>query len=815
MTKKQGKKSTKKIEEDQDQDVLPESLPVLISVDLVAFPHVMMSLYIDQPHSIKAVEAAIEESGLIFIIAEEGDEVGRIGINDLCRFGIVAEVIKMLRLTDGRYKILLQGKYRGKARKYHELNNYLVASISPVAEKPVKINETIENLLQNIRENLQVLVEYEHVPEELLLVTEELDDPGVLADIIIAHYKLEVPEAQALLEELDPAVRIAETDKIIKSDLNKLVVTEGVKDKTREELTRGQRDFFLREQLKQIQRELGEDDSVSEDLLSLKKSLDAKKMPENARTEADKQFQRLERMHPETSEYAMLRTYLEWVVDLPWSDSTRDRISLKIAENILNEDHFGLEKPKDRILEFLSVRKLKKDSKGPILCFVGPPGVGKTSLGRSIARCLNRQFFRMSLGGVRDEAEMRGHRRTYVGALPGRIIQGLKEAGTNNPVFLLDELDKVGSDFRGDPASALLEILDPVQNKTFRDHYLNMEFDLSRCLFIATANTTDTIPDALLDRLEVIYISGYTLDEKNRIASKYLIPRQLKEHGLVKQSIEFADEAIRFLIERYTREAGVRNLEREIGSVCRKLARQIVDKEEAIKVITEEVIQNFLGPTRFDPEQDDKEDQIGLARGLAWTVAGGDVLPVEVSVAPGKGKLTLTGQLGDVMQESAQAAVFYARANAEDLGFDSSFYHKTDIHIHLPGGATPKDGPSAGITIVTALVSMLSGRKVSKDVAMTGEITLRGSVLQVGGLKEKALAALRYGISKIVIPAGNEKDIQDIPAEQRQQLTFFPVRHVSEVLEIALLPEESRPDPSTLGTRGKAMKGTLLVEKKL
>ena len=641
-------------------------------------------------------------------------------------------------------------------------------------------------LINRIRENLQVLVEYEHIPEEMLIVTEEVQDPNILTDVILAHYKLEMSHAQKALEELNPLKRLRMADGTITDDLNKFILTEKIKDKARDEMSKGQREYYLREQLRQIQRELGETDLGSDDLQILRRQLTALKLPTQAREEAFKQLKRLERMSPESSEFALLRTYLEWITDLPWSTRTVDQLDLVKAKRVLDEDHFGLDKVKDRILEYLSVRALNPESKGPILCFVGPPGVGKTSLGKSIARALGRNFQRISLGGIRDEAEIRGHRRTYVGALPGRIIQGLKQSQSRNPVFLLDELDKVGADFRGDPAAALLEVLDPHQNHDFRDHYLNVPFDLSDVLFVATANTIDTIPEALIDRLELLSIPGYTLQEKHKIATKYVIPRQLEENGLKNQKVSFTDDAIELVIDRYTREAGVRSLEREVGSLCRKLAREFAEKGKTSKVIDAVRVRKLLGVTKYDPEVTEQREAVGLARGLAWTIHGGEVMPVEVSLAKGSGVLTLTGQLGSVMQESAQAAMFYARANSAVLGLESDFHSKYDVHIHVPSGATPKDGPSAGITIATALVSALSNRKISKEIAMTGEMTLRGTILAVGGLREKALAALQYGITKVIIPFENIKDLEEVPEEQRSKIQFIPVKHVSEVLELAL-----------------------------
>jgi len=771
-----------------DEIPIPSVMPVLAAKDMVPFPGVMMSLYLSRPESIRAMEAAMNGERLVLVVAQMKVDVEDPAAKDLYKIGVVAHIVRTLQVQDGRYKVLLQGLIRARVRKYETRNRYMIARIEPLPQpKARKIPAATQAIINRIRENLQVLVEYEHLPEEMLIVTEEIQDPGTLADVILAHYKVDLKEAQAALEEMDSIKRIKLTDSAISDDLNKFILAEKIKDKARDEMSKGQREYYLREQIKQIQRELGESDLGSDDLQALRVRLTDLRLPKQANDEAFKQLKRLEQMSPESSEFALLRTYLEWITDLPWSVRTKDRLDLGRAKAILDEDHFGLDKVKDRILEYLSVRTLNPDSKGPILCFVGPPGVGKTSLGKSIARALGRSFNRMSLGGMRDEAEIRGHRRTYVGALPGRIIQGLKQAGSRNPVFVLDELDKIGADFRGDPASALLEVLDPHQNREFTDHYLNVAFDLSEVLFVATANTIDTIPEALIDRLELLWIPGYTSQEKQKIATRYIIPRQLREAGLEKHKINFTPSAIELIVERYTREAGVRNLEREIGAVCRKVAREFAEKRKVQKTIDAGKIAKLLGPTKYDPEVTEQREAVGLVRGLAWTTLGGEVMPVEVSLAKGGGSLALTGQLGNVMQESAQAALFYARANAAVLGLDPEFHSKHDIHIHVPGGATPKDGPSAGITIATALVSVLSGRKVSKDIAMTGEMTLRGNVLAVGGLREKALAALQYGIRKVIIPFENIKDLEEIPEEQRKQIQFIPVKHVSEVLELALL----------------------------
>jgi ATP-dependent Lon protease len=772
----------------------PEVLPTLPAREMVAFPGVMLSLYVARPGSIAAIDEAQKQQGLLFVVSQKNHNDEEPAISELHKIGVVVHIVRVLSTSDGRYKVLLQGLTRAQAKRIDKkssgsLNSHI--EIIPAGE--IKNTKQVTDLIARIRKNIQVMVEQEHLPEEMLLVIEEIEDPAVMSDVILAHYKMDLNIAQSMLEELDPLKRLHFTDKLISDDLKQFQLSEGIRVKAQDEMSNAQREYFLREQIKQIQKELGDADTGVDDLAQIKAALKKAKLSKAAEVEANNQLRRLERMHPEASEYALLRTYLEWIADLPWELKTKDILDIKAAKKILDRDHHGLDKAKDRILEYLSVRKLSPDSKGPILCFVGPPGVGKTSLGRSIAESLGRKFFRISLGGVRDEAEIRGHRRTYVGALPGRIIQGLKQVGSRNPVIVLDELDKVGADFRGDPASALLEVLDPKQNQEFRDHYLNVDFDLSDVLFVATANTLDTIPDALLDRLETIYISGYTLEEKIEISKQYLVPRQREENGLKNHEMKVTDGAIEFLIERYTREAGVRNLEREIGALFRKVAREKVEKKNIINAIGLKDVEKLLGVTKFDPEETEKNAAIGLVRGLAWTIVGGEVMPIECSVAPGTGTLSLTGQLGSVMQESAQAALFYARSNAQKLGLDKAFNTKYDIHIHLPGAATPKDGPSAGVTIVTALVSALSKRRIDANVAMTGEVTLRGNVMAVGGIKEKVLAAIRLGITDIIIPAENEKDLEEVQPELKKKVKFHTVRHVEEVLKLALLdkPKET------------------------
>lgn len=802
-SKTKSNRSPHVFEDQSGPTSIPSRLPVLAAKDLVAFPSVMMSLHVTRDVSVSAVERAMETDKLIFLVAQKDQSVESPEAKDLHKVGVIGNVIRTLQLPDGRYKVLVQGLERARAKRYEDRDGVMMAHLEVLPSHSTSEPSGKDVARMNrIRENLQLLVQHEQRPEEILLVTEEINDPGVLADVILAHYNLDAKASQSLLEELDPRKRLQATDDIIADDLNQFFVSEQIKDKAQTEMNKGQREYYLREQMRQINRELGEAEGQSEDLAQLKAVLDKAKLPPHAKQEAEKQVRRLEKMQPEASEYALIRTYLDWIAEIPWSVRTKDRLQLDSAQKILDEDHFGLEKAKERILEYLSVLKLKQDSRGPILCFVGPPGVGKTSLGKSIANALGRNFVRVSIGGVRDEAEIRGHRRTYVGALPGRVIQGMKQAGSKNCVFVLDELDKVGADFRGDPASALLEVLDPQQNKDFLDHYLGVAYDLSEVLFIATANTLDTIPEALLDRLEVIYISGYTTEEKVKIAERFLVPRQLKENGLGNKKISVDDAALLFLIDRYTREAGVRNLEREVGSLFRKLAREFVEKKTLPKRLTEEGIKRLLGPTKFDPEVSEIVEQEGVVRGLAWTVHGGELMPIEVSIAKGSGQLQLTGQLGSIMQESAQAALFYSRANAKMLGLDPDFHQKYDIHVHVPGGATPKDGPSAGITIATAVVSALARRKVSREIAMTGEITLRGNVLPVGGLKEKALAALRYGITKVIIPFENMKDLEDVPKEQRDRIKFIPVKHIGEVLKIALLqPEKLKSSKKSTGRK--------------
>ncbi|HXX79939.1 MAG TPA: endopeptidase La, partial [Thermodesulfovibrionales bacterium] len=621
---------------------------------------------------------------------------------------------------------------------------------------------------------------------DIMVVVENLEDPGRLADLVASNLGLKTEQAQEVLEIMEPVQRLKKVSDILSREIELLIVQQKIQTEARGEIDKTQREYFLREQLKAIQKELGEIDERGEEVNELRKKIEEAKMPEKVLKEAEKQLKRLGKMHPDSAEAATVRTYLEWMVEIPWSKSTKDKLDIRAAEKVLNKDHYDLEKVKERILEYLSVRKLKEKMKGPILCFIGPPGVGKTSLGKSIARSLGREFVRMSLGGVRDEAEIRGHRRTYVGALPGRIIQGMKQAGTNNPVFMLDEVDKIGMDFRGDPSSALLEVLDPEQNNAFVDHYLGVPFDLSHVMFITTGNLADTIPGPLRDRMEVIYLSGYTAEEKLGIAKNYLVPKQLEEHGITKKILKMTDAALLLVISQYTREAGVRSLEREIANLCRKVAKRIAEGDQQNFVVTPRNLHKFLGVPKYLPEEEMERDEVGVATGLAWTESGGDIIYIEATTMKGKGGLTLTGQLGDVMKESAQAALSYIRSRAKGLGIKDDVFSRTDMHIHVPAGAIPKDGPSAGITMATAIASALTGKPVNKSVAMTGEVTLRGRVLPIGGLKEKSLAAKRMGINRVIIPSRNKKDIEDIPKYVKKDMQFLLVDTMDDVLKVAL-----------------------------
>jgi ATP-dependent Lon protease len=776
-------------QEEQQQVEIPDRLPLLPIRDIVIFPYMILPLFVGRDMSIKAIDDALSGNRLILLVAQKDLNTENPEPKDLYPVGTVGMIMRMLKLPDGRVKVLVQGMSKARIKDYVQTEPYFLVNIEKITEpKDEKLTLEAEALMRNVKEQLEKMISLgKMLLPDIMVIVENIDDPGKLADLVASNLGLKVDVAQEVLEILDPKERLIKVNEIISKELEVLTMQQKIQASARGEIDKSQREYFLREQLKAIQKELGETDERTEEINDLRKKVEDAKMPEKVLAETEKQLKRLERMHPDAAESAVIRSYIETLAELPWSKSTQDNLDIKGAKKILDEDHYDLEKVKDRILEYLAVRKLKDKLKGPILCFVGPPGVGKTSLGKSIARALGREFFRMSLGGIRDEAEIRGHRRTYVGALPGRIIQGIRQCNTNNPVFMLDEVDKVGADFRGDPSAALLEVLDPEQNFAFVDHYLAVPFDLSNVMFITTANLADPIIPALRDRMEVIHIAGYTEEEKKGIALKYLIPRQLVENGVTEKDILFSDQALTQLISQYTRESGLRNLEREIANICRKVARKIAEGKKGPMHIVPKDLYKYVGPPRYLPEEEREKDEVGVATGLAWTESGGEILFIEATTMKGKGSLTLTGHLGEVMKESAQAALSYVRSKAPALGIKEDVFAKTDIHIHVPAGAIPKDGPSAGVTMGTAITSALTGRPVSKDVAMTGEITLRGRVLPIGGLKEKTLAARRAGVKTVIVPKRNAKDIDDIPKLVRKSLEIKFVEHMDEVLDIALL----------------------------
>jgi ATP-dependent Lon protease len=772
---------------------LPESdvLPLIPVRDVVIFPHMILPLFVGREKSIAAVNEALATDRLVFL-ATQKQMIDSPDVEDIYRVGTMAQIMRTLKLPDGRQKVMVQGIQKGKIVDFVSQEPHFKVRIESVFDtEPGELTLEGEAQIKLVRDQVNELISLgKNLPSEMSSILQHVREPSNFADLIAGNLGFQLEDVQSLLETLDPIARLRRLSTLLSQEIEIFTVQNRIQNQAREEMNKSQKEFFLREQMRAIQTELGEGDLKNEDLEDFRQRLEEAKMPETVHQEAEKQLRRLEMMHTEAAEYSMLHTYLDWLVSLPWNHSTRDNLDLIKAAKVLDEDHYDLEKVKERILEFLAVRKLTKKLRGPVLCFVGPPGVGKTSLGKSIARALGRKFTRVSLGGIRDEAEIRGHRRTYVGALPGRIMQGVKQAGTNNPVFMLDELDKVGADFRGDPSAALLELLDPEQNHAFSDHYINLPFDLSKVMFIVTANIIDPIPSALKDRLEIIRLSGYNADEKLAIAKRFLVPRQTEANGLKKASLHFSDKALLKVISEYTCEAGLRNLEREIGSICRKVARIIAEGKKQPLAISENSMAKFLGPAKFLPEEERRENETGVCTGLAWTEAGGEVLYVEVSVMEGKGQLSLTGQLGDVMKESAHAALSFARAHSADLEIDPSLFAKQDVHVHVPAGAIPKDGPSAGITITTAIISALSGRGIKKGVAMTGEVTLRGKILAVGGLKEKILAAVRAGIKTIVIPNANKKDLVEIPPNLLKKVHIIPVKSMDEVLQ-ATLEEKS------------------------
>jgi ATP-dependent Lon protease len=778
-----------KTETEKEKEVeIPDNVPVLPVRDIVVFPYMILPLFVGREMSIKAIEHSLNTNRMVLLLTQKDMNIENPKPEDLYSVGAVGIIMRMLKLPDGRVKILVQGLSKARTKKYSQTEPFFQANIEKIIEKkPDVLSIEDEAQMRTVKEQLDKSVSLgKTILPDIMGVMENIEDPGRLADLVASNLGLKSENAQEILEIIDPLQRLKRVSDILGREIELLIVQQKIQSEARGEIDKTQREYFLREQLKAIQKELGDIDERGEEVKEFRKKIEEAKMPEKVSKEAEKQLKRLEKMHPDSAEAATVRTYLDWLVELPWAKATTDNLDIKAAEKVLNEDHYDLEKVKERILEYLSVRKLKENMKGPIICFIGPPGVGKTSLGRSIARALGREFGRMSLGGVRDEAEIRGHRRTYVGALPGRIIQGIKTAGTNNPVFMLDEIDKIGMDFRGDPSSALLEVLDPEQNNSFVDHYLTVPFDLSKVMFITTGNLIDTIPNALRDRMEIIFLSGYTTEEKLGIAKNYLIPKQLGEHGISNKILRITDPGLRNLISQYTREAGVRNLEREFANLCRKVARKIAEGKEKMFVINVQNIRRYLGVPKYLPEEEMEKDEVGVATGLAWTEAGGDIIYVEATPMKGKGQLTLTGQLGDVMKESAHAALSYIRSRSKNLGLKDDLFSKTDIHIHVPAGAIPKDGPSAGITMATAIASALTGKAVSKNVAMTGEVTLRGRVLPIGGLKEKALAAKRMGIKRVVIPKRNRKDLDDIPKYIKKDMEFVFAETMDDVLKAAL-----------------------------
>jgi len=766
---------------------IPEVMPLLPVRDVVVYPFMIIPLFVGREMSVKAVDSALAGDRMILLATQHEISEEDPAPDKIYTVGTVAMIMRMLKLPDGRVKILVQGLTKARIAEYTSEKPFYTVRVERMVDVPlVDISLETEALIRTVREQLTKVIELgKQISPEVMVILENIQDPGSMADLIASNLGLKVPDAQQLLEMNDPVSRLTKINEILNREVELLSVQAKIQSAAREEMGKNQREYYLREQLRAIQQELG-DGEGKEELVEIRKAIETAKMPENAEKEALKQLSRLENMHPDAGEAGIIRTYLDWLVELPWGKSTRDSLDIIRAQKILDDDHYYLDKIKERILEFLAVRKLKKKMKGPILCFVGPPGVGKTSLGKSIARAMGRKFVRISLGGVRDEAEIRGHRRTYIGALPGRIIQGLKQAGTNNPVFMLDELDKLGYDFKGDPSSALLEVLDPEQNHSFSDHYINLPFSLANVMFIATANQIDPVPSALRDRMEVINLSGYTEEEKLEIARRYLVPRQKKENGLKDKNISFDDDSIREIIAKYTREAGLRNLEREIGKVCRKVARKVAEGNKRLVKVTAKNVQTFLGAPKYLREEDLDKNEVGVVNGLAWTPVGGEILHIEASLMQGKGGLTLTGQLGDVMKESVQAAHSYIRAHSGELNLTPDFFQQHEIHVHVPAGAIPKDGPSAGIAMTTALVSVISRIPVRKDVAMTGEVTLRGKVLPIGGLKEKILAAVRSRMRMVIIPDQNKKDLEDIPAEILKKVKIVPVHEVDEVLRLAL-----------------------------
>jgi ATP-dependent Lon protease len=772
-------------------DELPASLPVLPLKETVVFPASMTPLAIGQERSIRLIDDVVDGDRLLALVTVRNEDVETPELDDLYEVGTAAMVQKMIRVPDGTLRVLVQGLRRVRIDQRVHDEPYMVAELS---ELPDEVEETreLEALTRTVQNTFgRIIGIVPYLPEELQIAAANIDDPSALCHLIASTIRLKTDEKQKLLELTDVEARLRDVSVILNRELEMFELGTKIQSQVQSEVEKGQREFFLRQQLKAIQEELGEGDAEQAETNELRERFDSLDLPEEVEKTARRELSRLERLPSAAAEYGVIRTYLDWIATLPWGVTTTDNLDLGRAREILDDDHYDLEKVKERILEHLAVSKLRNDPSGQILCFVGPPGVGKTSLGHSIARTLEREFVRLSVGGVRDEAEIRGHRRTYIGAMPGTIIRALRDAESTNPVVLIDEIDKMGADFRGDPASAMLEVLDPEQNKTFRDHYLDLPFDLSKVLFICTANTTDTIPAPLLDRMDAISLSGYTEDEKVGIARRYLVPKQIEAHGLRDELIAIPDKSIRLIVREYTREAGVRGLERRIADLCRKAARLVAEGREGKITVGERRVRSWLGPRRFAGEARRRTADAGVATGLAYTATGGDVLFVEAQAYPGKGRLTITGQLGDVMQESAQAALSWVRSHADRLGLDEEWFAKHDVHVHVPAGAVPKDGPSAGITMATAIASLVRGRPIAEDLGMTGELTLTGQVLPIGGVREKALAAQRAGLKRVVLPRENEFDLDDLPAQTRRELDFVLVDSIEQVLDVAMNGYES------------------------
>ncbi len=795
MTKPKGGAS-----EAANASEIPEVISILPLRNSVLFPGAIIPIDVGRRKSIRLIEEAIEqEHPYVGIVTQKDARVEEPSDTDLFQIGCAARILKVIKLAKDNFSVILQGISRIRVESYQSVDPFLVGTVKTFPDEPisdVELDAFVMNLKDVAKKVIKLMPE---LPKEAIALVDSVTEPGQLADLITSNLDISVEEKQEVLETFPIKERTKKVLQFLSRQLEVLKVRDKINTQVQEEMGRSQREYVLRQQLKAIKEELGELEEGGADSEEFKNKITEAKMPSDVEKVAMKQFERLKSMQPSSAEYTVTRTYLEWLVELPWAVSTEDKIDIQEARSILNQDHYDLEKVKKRILEYLAVRRLKADKKGPILCLVGPPGVGKTSLGKSIARAVGRKFVRISLGGVRDEAEIRGHRRTYVGALPGRIIQGMKRAGSNNPIFMLDEIDKLGHDFRGDPGSALLEVLDPEQNNTFSDHYLEVTFDLSKVMFIATANVLDPIPPALRDRLEILEIPGYTRNEKLMISKQFLIPKQIEDHGLTEKQIHFQDSALAEVIDSYTREAGVRNLEREIGAICRGVAVKVAEEHlKEQKDISAEAVAEFLGPPKYFGEVAERTSEPGVATGLAWTPVGGDILFIEATRMPGKGNVIMTGQLGDVMKESAQAAMSFVRSRAKWLGIEENFFEKADVHVHIPAGAIPKDGPSAGITMFVALSSMLTGIPVRSDVAMTGEITLRGNVLPVGGIKEKLLAAHRAGIKRVILPERNSKDMADVPEEVKKEMEILYVKRMDEVLPLALSEVPGRYPPGPL-----------------